>query len=254
MTIKIVVPISGGKDSQACLKLALQSYQPDEIIGLFCDTQFEHPLTYQHIETIRDLYNVSIMRVCSGSVPGIVRKFGQFPTSRFRMCTDRLKIQPSKKFYRDLAERQGGFQVWLGMRTGESSARSKNYADNVSTEIYPPHDFGNAFPKYLEKMGVYFRLPILDWSEADVFDFLDGEQNPLYSMGSKRVGCFPCLASSDTSKQRDFNADKTGAKHFKIVKELESETGKSIWTSKSGAMRNNENQNDIFEGCAFCAI
>jgi 3'-phosphoadenosine 5'-phosphosulfate sulfotransferase (PAPS reductase)/FAD synthetase len=252
--IKIVVPVSGGKDSQACLKLALQSYQPDEIIGLFCDTQFEHPLTYEHIETIRDLYQVSIMRVCAGSVPAIVSQFGQFPTSRFRMCTDRLKIKPSKDFYKDLAERQGGFQVWLGMRSGESTARAKNYAENVSTDIYPPHEFGSSFPKYLHKMGVYFRLPILDWSEFDVFDFLNGEQNPLYKMGSKRVGCFPCLASADTNKQQNFNMDATGRKHYKIVQALENETGKSVWTSKSGIIRHNKNQDDLFNGCSFCAI
>ena len=30
--IKCVVPISGGKDSQSCLKLALQTYKPDEVL------------------------------------------------------------------------------------------------------------------------------------------------------------------------------------------------------------------------------
>ena len=47
--IKVVVPISGGKDSQACLKLALQDYDKSQVMGLFCDTQFEHPFTYAHI-------------------------------------------------------------------------------------------------------------------------------------------------------------------------------------------------------------
>ena len=31
--------ISGGKDSQACLKLALSEYKNNEILGLFCDTK-----------------------------------------------------------------------------------------------------------------------------------------------------------------------------------------------------------------------
>jgi nucleoid DNA-binding protein len=35
----IVVPISGGKDSQACLKLALEHYNPWSILALFCDTR-----------------------------------------------------------------------------------------------------------------------------------------------------------------------------------------------------------------------
>lgn len=37
--IKCVVPVSGGKDSQACLKMASQMFEPGEVVGLFCDTQ-----------------------------------------------------------------------------------------------------------------------------------------------------------------------------------------------------------------------
>ena len=40
--IKCVVPISGGKDSQCCVKLALQKFDKSEILGVFCDTKFEH--------------------------------------------------------------------------------------------------------------------------------------------------------------------------------------------------------------------
>ena len=58
--IKCVVPISGGKDSQACLKLALKQFDPSEIVGLFCDTKFEHPLTYAHIDRMREMYGVEI--------------------------------------------------------------------------------------------------------------------------------------------------------------------------------------------------
>jgi 3'-phosphoadenosine 5'-phosphosulfate sulfotransferase (PAPS reductase)/FAD synthetase len=40
-------------------------------------------------------------------------------------------------------------------------------------------------------------MPILDWTNKQVFDYLDGEHNPLYNAGFDRVGCFPCLASGD---------------------------------------------------------
>ena len=252
--IKIVVPISGGKDSQACLKLALQSYDKNEVMGLFCDTQFEHPLTYAHIDKMCDMYGVKIERVCAGSVPEIVIKFRQFPTSKFRMCTDRLKIQPSKKFYRALAEQQGGFEVWLGMRTGESKQREANYKNTVSDELIAPHELGKAFPKYLNKLGVWFRLPVVDWTENEIYKYLAGEESPLYSQGSKRVGCFPCLASSDRNKERDFAHGDFGREQRIIVKDLERQIGHSIFTSKGGSMRNNENQSDIFAGCAMCAI
>jgi len=144
--------------------------------------------------------------------------------------------------------------VWLGMRTGESRQRNESYKGTISTELIPPHDMGKSFPKYLNKNGVWFRLPVVDWSEKEVLDFIKHEKNPLYSQGSKRVGCFPCLASSDRNKERDFAHDKFGTQQFELVKDLAKHTKNDIFTSKSGAMRNNEKQGDLFNGCAFCAI
>jgi 3'-phosphoadenosine 5'-phosphosulfate sulfotransferase (PAPS reductase)/FAD synthetase len=77
--VKIVVPISGGKDSQACLKLASQQYPKEDIIGLFCDTQWEHPLTYKHVEAMGKMYGVSILTVTGGSVVDKVLKYSRFP-------------------------------------------------------------------------------------------------------------------------------------------------------------------------------
>ena len=255
--IKVIVPISGGKDSQACLKLALQEYDKSDVIGLFCDTRFEHPLTYQHIEKIRDLYGVHIETVCAGSVPEKIMalKNPMFPSGTARCCTDMLKIQPSKAFYKQFAEKQGGFEVWCGMRSAESNDRKKRYEGKVSTELYAPNDVMKNYPKYFhKKLNIWFRLPVLDLTTQQIFDILGGERNELYNQGFDRVGCFPCLASGDYWKEKAFNHDETGAKHYEIVKEIERKTGKSVWTSKGGAIRNNENQGDLFEGCSFCAI
>jgi len=252
--IKIVVPISGGKDSQACLKLALMEYDKSEVMGLFCDTQFEHTLTYSHIDKISKIYGVKIERICAGSVKEKVLKYKRFPGGGARHCTDELKIVPSRVFYKALADRNGGYEVWYGMRAGESNERAKRYMDKINTDIYPPHEVLNKYPKYLYKMGVTFRLPVLDWDTRDVLEFLDGKENPLYSLGFDRVGCFPCLASGDKWKEKAFAHDEFGREQRIIVSELEKKIGKSIWTSKGGAMRNNENQDDIFTGCSFCSI
>lgn len=252
--IKIVVPISGGKDSQACLKLALKEYDKSEILGLFCDTQFEHPLTYQHIDWMREFYVVDIRVVCGGSVPEQVIKNNRFPSGGARFCTDRLKLRPSRDFYKQLSEEQGGFEVWLGMRSDESIQREARYRGKLNTELYKPNDIFTSFPKYLHKNGVSFRLPILDWTRDEVFELLNNEENKLYSLGSERVGCFPCLASGDKNKERDFYLDQFGSKQLEIVEELEKKIGHSVWTSKGGYARNNKDQSDIFKGCAICAI
>lgn len=247
--IKVVVPVSGGKDSQACIKLAIGKFGVNHVLGLFCDTKFEHPLTYQHIHTISDMYGVNIVKINDGSVESKVLKYGRFPGGGSRHCTDELKIRPSKIFYKEFAEKNGPFEVWYGVRQNESAQRSKRYADKFSEELYAMHEYmPSKYPKYLtNKYGVKVRMPILDWTYNEVMDFLDGEENPLYGMGFDRVGCFPCLAGGDKAKERAFFFDETGRTHYTKVQWLEGEIGKSIWTSKGGKERNGS-------GCSICSI
>jgi 3'-phosphoadenosine 5'-phosphosulfate sulfotransferase (PAPS reductase)/FAD synthetase len=245
--VKILVPISGGKDSQASLKLALQSHPPESVRGLFCDTQFEHPETYSHIEKMRSTYGIKIDRVSGGSVLDKSVKYGRFPGGGARHCTDELKIRETKIYCKALAEQQGGFEVWYGMRSAESSEREKRYAGKVCDEVYAPHEvMPSKYPKYLAKMGVMFRLCILHWSEVDVLHFLDGAENPLYAMGFPRVGCFPCLASGDKWKEKAFDHDDFGREQYIRVKDIGREIGKNVFTSKGGQSRNPE--------CGVCSI
>jgi len=256
MTIKAVVPVSGGKDSQACLVLAVKEFGADNVLGLFCDTKFEHPETYKHVDRMRSLYGVKIETVCAGTVEEKVLRYRRFPGGGARHCTDELKIRPSKQFYKALAEQQGGFQVWYGMRSDESPERDKRYRGKKSADLYAPHDVLPKYPKYLEAMGVMFRLPILEWSRREVFDLLAGHENPLYKNGFDRVGCFPCLAGGDASKERAFAFDDFGREQFIRVQYMEEIIGKSVFTSKGGATRNNPSQGRLFDGsgCQFCEI
>lgn len=243
--VKVLVPISGGKDSQACLELALRDHAPEEIRGLFCDTQFEHPLTYAHIDRMGKHYGVRIDRVTGGSVLEKSVKYGRFPGGGARHCTDELKIRETRIYCKALAEEQGGFEVWYGMRGAESHERAKRYAGKISEDLYEPHEImPSKYPKYLGKMGVRFRLPILDWSEEEVLNLLSGRENPLYAAGFPRVGCFPCLASGDKFKEKAFRFDDFGRKQYADVQTIEVQIGKSVWTSKGGRERN----------CGVCGI
>ncbi len=251
--IAIVVPVSGGKDSQACLKLALENYHKNEVIGLFCDTGFEHPLTYRHIDAMSEKYDVYIEKLSNnGNVESKCLKYNRFPSGTARFCTDQLKIQPSKKFYKLLSSENGGFEVWYGVRSAESHQRAKRYAGKIASEVYPISEYMKIYPKYLDKAGVVVRLPIIDWSTADVLSYLNGEQNPLYSHGFDRVGCFPCLASGDKWKEKAFEFDETGAKHKEIAMKISLATGKSVWNSKGGKERNESKDNA--NGCSFCSM
>lgn len=246
-SVRCLVPTSGGKDSQACLKLAVSRFGAEHVRALFCDTQFEHPITYAHVENLRTLYGpIQFDRVCAGDVLSKSVRYGRFPGGGARHCTDELKIRPTKWYCKALAEEQGGFEVWYGMRTGESPERAERYASKIDEELYAPHEVMSKYPKYLGKMGVRFKLPVLDWSEREVMDFLEGQHNPLYDAGFPRVGCFPCLASGDKWKEKAFTHDDFGQQQHRKVIAISAQIGKSIWTSKGGKARN--------EGapCAVC--
>ena len=240
--IKCVVPISGGKDSQACLKLALNKFNKDEVIGLFCDTKFEHPINYQHIDNMREIYGIDIVTVNDGNVYDRILRYGRFPSGAARFCTDELKIRTGKQFYSMLARLQGGgFEVWYGMRSEESSERKKRYSRINSLDLIPPHIvMTSKYPKFLEQLGVMFRLPILDWSFDDVVEYLGDEINPLYKSGFDRVGCFPCLASGDKWKEKAFSFDSVGQQRRIEVIQLGQKIGKNIFTTKGGRLRNQD--------------
>jgi 3'-phosphoadenosine 5'-phosphosulfate sulfotransferase (PAPS reductase)/FAD synthetase len=126
----------------------------------------------------------------------------------------------------------------------------KRYEYKDPDDLYPPHEvLPKKYPKYLEKMGVMFRLPIIDWRTDEVMALLDGEQNPLYAHGFERVGCFPCLASGDKWKIKAFNHDDFGKSQRIAVKLIEEEIGKSIWTSGIGFRAEDDRQ-----GCLLCEI
>lgn len=248
----IIVNVSGGKDSQACLKMAVKERGSENVIGLFNDTQWEHPLTYGHIATMRDLYDVKIVTISAGSVPDQVRKYKRFPDGKSRFCTDNLKIQPSKAFLKEFAKTNKGVEVWLGVRSDESHQREKRYAAFDPEKRYYPHQvMPSKYPRYLGlKLGIRIRLPILHWSTAQVLEYLDGQENPLYRQGFDRVGCFPCLVGGDRSKEKAFFHDEFGENQFRIVAKLGQEIGRSVWTSKGCSRKYTEE----LTACDICSI
>ena len=54
----VIVPVSGGKDSQVVLSLALAAgHKP---VRVHQNTGYDHPLTYQHILEMEAFYGVTI--------------------------------------------------------------------------------------------------------------------------------------------------------------------------------------------------
>lgn len=240
-----LVPVSGGKDSQTCLRLAIERFGRDNVMGLFCDTQFEHPDTYEHVRWMAEHYGVQIVWVSDGSVEEKSLRYGRFPSFASRHCTDELKIRPTRLFAHSLVLAQGfGFEVWYGMRSDESPAREKRYRGKTDDDLYWPHEvIRSKYPKYLGKLGIRFRLPVLRWSRDEIFDYLAGEEHPHYALGFDRVGCFPCLAASDGPKLKAFNSGEFGAEQYRKVIRIASIIGKPVFDKDNAG-----------NGCAVCSL
>ena len=126
-----IVPVSGGKDSQACLKMAVETFAPADVLALFCDTQFEHPKTYAHINSIAELYGVDLKIITGGSVEEKILKYGRFPGGGARHCTDELKIRETRIFLKEYSEKHG--QCRCGMECARMKVVSARNDTNTET-------------------------------------------------------------------------------------------------------------------------
>lgn len=209
--------VSGGKDSTAAYLwvVYVSGWPLDRVWVTFCDTGNEDLLTYAYlkmlsehvfpIETIypeRDFWQLAHWKQ-------------RFPSRRARFCTQFLKVIPTRDHALDLMN-QGEILLLTGVRSDEA------HASNDRGEL-PKFGWDDGFACDI------FR-PILDWSLEDVWKihkkFLPLEavlglirndpeltqehkkeiiskiieagipRNPLYDMGAKRVGCFPCMNSA----------------------------------------------------------
>jgi DNA sulfur modification protein DndC len=94
------------------------------------------------------------------------------PRKLFRWCTERLKIDPSNRFIRDVVRENGEAILVLGTRKAESQRRARTMAKHdkrrVRERLTPNANLPNSL--------VY--TPIEDWSNDDVWLFLMQYKNP----------------------------------------------------------------------------
>lgn len=207
--MKIIVTFSGGKDSLAAL-LWVRNNMSKKFTTVFCDTGWESDLTYKYINEIDKKLNLNIVTLRSKKYSGFIdlaKKKKRFPSSQRRFCTSELKSIPMIDYLLD--EVNDDFIVIQGIRGAESAQRAvMNAQCNYFKYYLNPYKVDkNGNPKYhtyrrkeilafCKKHATDVLRPVFDWSAQQVIDYiLDNglEPNPLYRMGMKRVGCFPCI-------------------------------------------------------------
>ncbi|BAZ50839.1 hypothetical protein NIES4103_34570 [Nostoc sp. NIES-4103] len=237
-----VVGYSGGKDSTATLQLvwnAIAGLPPEKrtktIYVITTDTLVENPIV---AAWVRNSLKQMKSEAQAQGLPfephllqpepketfwvGLIGKGYPAPRGKFRWCTERLKINPSNRFIRDVIRASGEAIVVLGTRKAESTKRAlrmkKFEAKRVRDRLSPNMNLPNSL--------VY--SPIEDWQNDEVWIYLMQWQNPwgysnkdLFAMyrgasadnecplvvdtstpscGSSRFGCWVCtLVSQDKS-------------------------------------------------------
>ena len=237
-----VIGYSGGKDSTTALQLvwyALAELPPEErkypVYVISSDTLVETPVivsyitgTLERIETHASEqqmpFHTELVRPKTEDTfwVNLIGKGYPAPYSRFRWCTDRLKIQPANRFILDKASEHGEVILVLGSRKGESATRD---------QVLNLHRLKNSLlSRHTTLPNAYVYTPIVDFGLNDVWMYLLSNPPPwggdnkqlvtLYrnanaqgecplvvdettpSCGNSRFGCWTCtVVSKDRSME-----------------------------------------------------
>jgi phosphoadenosine phosphosulfate reductase len=204
------VCVSGGKDSSVIQELCIMA-------GVRCEfvhnhTSVDHPETVYFVrrekyrlEKMGYTFRIEIPRFRDGRQKtmwnGIVTK--GLPLRNQRWCCERLKEFGGDDRY-----------CITGVRWAESPRRANSRdVHEISGETKRDHiifNDDNDMKRKLTEMCLQHRRfvlnPIVDWSDTEVWDFLNERSVPvniLYSQGWKRVGCIGCPMSSNGRKELD---------------------------------------------------
>jgi 3'-phosphoadenosine 5'-phosphosulfate sulfotransferase (PAPS reductase)/FAD synthetase len=235
-SLNIIVPLSGGKDSTACLVMALE--HSDNVQAIFNDTGWEHPITYNYLEYLEQKLGIKIDRTIGGkrkngddgdTLPNLIRAQGRFPFGLGRFCTTHLKQYALRDAYKNhYYDGETKYQFWFGMRQDESVQRSKRYEGVQNDDLF---DMNDVFPqRYNKKLRatIQVRMPIMTWTTPEVFEYLESkgiDKNPLYDEGTNdRVGCYPCMLAGKKVQKKMF-ATEFGQKRLETIRQLEKEIG-----------------------------
>ena len=239
-----VIGYSGGKDSTAVLQLvwyALLDLKKEnkchkDVHVISTDTLVENPIVAmwveKSLERMLEAKNEQGIPIHPHRLtPAVKDRFWvnligkgyPAPRYKFRWCTDRLKIAPSNTFINNLVDKRGEAILVLGTRKAESTTRAATMEHYENTETNTRREDGLTANGTLDRVWVY--PPIADWTNDDVWIYLNSVSNPwnfpnqdlmgMYqgateggecplvvdkstqSCGDSRFGCYVCTMISE---------------------------------------------------------
>ena len=259
-----VIGFSGGKDSTATLQLVWRAIldlaaerRTKPIFVISSNTLVETPTIVSYIrDTMDSIERFAIaagLNITAQIVEPIisdsfwVNLIGRgypAPSSKFRWCTERLKISPADRFIREQVARFGEVVLALGVRTAESATR----AQVMSLRKIE----GTRLRTHLKLAGALVFAPIEDWTTSDVWSYLlqnaetpwGTDNNDLAAMyrtadaecplvvdtttpscGNSRFGCWVCtVVTKDKSMEAMVDSGQTWMESLLAIRDELSDT------------------------------
>ena len=210
--LPLVITDSGGKDSSVVKELAVRAGIPFEV--MHNHTTADAPDTVRFVRSeakrfedmgIKYTINMPTYKGQRASMWSLIPQKLMPPTRLVRYCCAVLKETGG-----------AGRFIATGVRWAESAARKNNRgiyeksSQDKSKRIILNNDnddkrmlFENCRLKAQRVVN-----PIVDWQDADVWDFLKSEDappcNPLYAEGWCRVGCVGCPLAGSQGREEEF--------------------------------------------------
>ena len=193
-----IIAYSGGKDSSFLLQLVwkavmeLEPIQRRREIHIVCNnTLVENPMILSYVRKqlrlLEDAAREQLMPVfIQHTIPALNNTFWvnligrgyAAPNSKFRWCTERLKIKPTTKYIQDKISRYGEVIILLGTRRAESSTRAK------SIKRYEVR--GSRLNKH-QVPGAYVYNPTKDVATQQVWWYLAENESPWHSNNTELI-------------------------------------------------------------------
>jgi DNA sulfur modification protein DndC len=197
-----VIGYSGGKDSTAVLQLvwmAVESIPKRErrktVQVISTDTLVENPIVAAWVagslDCMKEAAEHNAMRFSPHRLTpkaensfwtNLIGRGYPAPRPKFRWCTERLKIWPSNDFILNMTKQHGNVLLCLGTRKKESAKRAatmQHYESERSKEHrYGDLPAGGKVSPNSQLPNTWVYTPIQDWSNDDVWLFLNQYKNP----------------------------------------------------------------------------
>lgn len=213
------VAVSGGKASTVLAHLMLRAWPREKLSFWFGDTRLELPETHRYIRWMNEEWDLGIRHIRTPHSPWKVFREHGWPIGAKRRqsiplaaaenlnlgngCCRLLKHGPL-----NAAQKAAGIScVAIGIQASESMQRRISWVE-----------YGEYFTRVKDGMTKIHPLGI--WTDDDLWayhDRYDIPRNPLYAMGYRGNGCFPCAMGIMFPQNNIWILRHAHPKHFAIL-------------------------------------